>query len=336
MQTDSISDGVMIKTLLQNALFDKGKIPSDIAHFFESAECGECYVCHILAVMEEVWRVVRDDGTLWLNLGDTWATGAGKVGQCPGGGTRGEKFRAHFGKHTPGSTLAMEGLTQPNRMPIPGYKAKQLIGIPWKVAFALGSVGWILRCDVVWEKTNSMMQSAKDRPTRNHEYIFLFSKKRHYYYDSDAIAEPQCESERRRRLLEQNEGLKTVYPLKRDELLGQPQQSRAGAARSSEARQRLAIKGTKIRRSVWRFATGIGAGMGHYAIFPRDLPERCIKAGSRQGDVVLDPFCGSGTTCLVAQDLGRIGIGLDLTYQDIAAQRIGGSLFRGVVNSAWS
>ncbi|MCK5604731.1 hypothetical protein KAR91_22770, partial [Candidatus Pacearchaeota archaeon] len=136
----------------------------------------ELYIQHIVQVFREIWRVLRKDGTVWLNLGDSYATGAGKVGAAPGGGPRGEAFKKHFGPRTPGSLMAMNGVTQPNRMPIPGLKPKDLCGIPWRVALALQADGWWLRSDIIWSKKNCMPESCVDRPTRSHEYIFLLTK----------------------------------------------------------------------------------------------------------------------------------------------------------------
>ena len=150
------------------------------------------YVAGMVAVFDEVRRVLKPDGVLWLNLGDSYATGAGSVKDHPGGGKQGAAWagrgdRPGSPKHTEG---AMGPTTQPNRMPLPGLKPKDLIGIPWRVAFALQEAGWYLRCDVIWSKPNPMPESVQDRPTRAHEYIFLFSKNERYFYDSKAIAEP--------------------------------------------------------------------------------------------------------------------------------------------------
>ncbi len=155
-----------------------------------------------VAVLVEVFRLVRDlladDGTLWLNLGDCYATGAGRVGQCPGGGMQGEHWKGYHGTHTAGNSgkhaylLGNGGFTQPNRLPLPGLKPKDLIGIPWRVAFALQADEWFLRSDIIWHKPNCMPESVKDRPTRAHEYLFLFSKSERYYYDHKAIREHAC------------------------------------------------------------------------------------------------------------------------------------------------
>ena len=141
----------------------------------------ELYVEHMVEVFREVKRVLRDDGTLWMNMGDSYATGAGKVGECPGGGEQGERWKAGRGTHTAENSgrprlAAMGPMTQPNRLPLPGLKPKDLVGIPWRLAFALQADGWWLRSDIIWAKPNPMPESVTDRPTKAHEYLFLLAK----------------------------------------------------------------------------------------------------------------------------------------------------------------
>ena len=283
------------------------------------------YVKAILEVGSELYRVLRDDGTFWLVIGDSYATGSGKIARV-GGGPQGEMYKRYFGLRTPGSQPGMHAMTAPNRLPQPGLKPKDLCGIPWRVALGLQEAGWYLRSDCIWSKPNPMIESAKDRPTRSHEYIFLLTKSRHYWYDSEAIAEPQSESERRRRLLEQKRGLKTRYNLRRDESHGQHAPSKNGALHSCEARQKLAEKGTRNRRTVWTVPKG-HSKLGHFATYPRKLIQPCILAGCPPGGIVFDPFVGTGTTIMEVQELGRIGLGMDLSYQGVAANRIGRRLF---------
>lgn len=298
------------------------------------------YTSHMVQIFREVWRVLKDEGVLFLNLGDSYATCAGKVSQCPGGGFQGERFKRHFGKSTPGSVPAMTGLTQPNRMPQPGLKPKDLVGIPWRIAFALQADGWYLRSDIIWDKPNPMPSSVSDRPTLCHEYIFLLSKKSRYYYDADSIREPYA-------YLKDAKNLKWVagWADKGSHAAidhAKPKSHKGSKFTSGKTAQFKHNLGDgerhdnplgRNKRTVWHIPTSPFNG-AHFATFPREIPETFIKAGSRKGDVILDPFCGSATTVIVAQDLGRIGIGLDLTYQDLAAERIGGSLFKKVVNSA--
>lgn len=291
------------------------------------------YVEHILEVFQEARRVLRKDGTLWLNLGDCYATGAGRVGEHPGGGEQGARWKGDIDRlrdskrayrddsKNRGTSARCDGrgghkyrgpMTQPNRMPIPGLKPKDLVGIPWRVAFALQSDGWWLRSDIIWNKPNAMPESVTDRPTRSHEYLFLLSKSERYYYDQNVIAEEQSENERTRRLREQQEGLRTRYSLRRDEPHGQVKPGQNGCVRTVEARQALALKGTRNRRSVWTVPTEPYAD-AHFATFPTRLVEPCIRAGCPVGGVVLDPFGGSGTTGKVALEHGRRAILIELS-----------------------
>jgi site-specific DNA-methyltransferase (cytosine-N4-specific) len=202
-----------------------------------------------------------------------------------------------------------------------GLKPKDLVGMPWRVAFALQADGWWVRSDIIWSKPNPMPESVEDRPTKSHEYLFLLSKAARYYYDQEAIKEPQEEQERTRRIREQAQGLDTRYTIARDEHhVGQAPHGKDGVARSVAARHALALLGTRNRRTVWEIATE-PFPEAHFATFPRALVEPCVKAGSREGDIVIDPFCGSGTAVLVAQELGRTGIGLDLKMEYLAMAR---------------
>jgi DNA modification methylase len=312
----------------------------------------EEYVSNLVEVFQEVWRVLRDDGVLFLNLGDSYATGAGKVGDCPGGGEQGERFKRHFGKPTPGSSPAMFDMTQPNRMPILGLKAKDLIGIPWRVAFALQADGWYLRSDIIWSKPNPMPESVTDRPTKSHEYIFLLTKSARYYWDQEAVKEnatytgsnaPDKIKSPYGQGLTRNASWKgSKFDGERD-LLVHPNVGRkrggnfskryadAQPAHGAMMMDRPEDNGKRNIRTVWTINTTPYKG-SHFATFPPKLPETCILAASRPGDVVFDPFCGTGTVQMVARCFGRIGIGSDLAYQSLAAERIQGPLFAKVVN----
>lgn len=298
------------------------------------------YIESIRLVAREIWRVLKDDGTLWLNMGDSYATGAGKVGACPGGGHLGERFKRHFGIRRPGSVPAMEGLTQPNRLPQPGLKRKDLIGIPWRIAFAMQEDGWYLRSDIIWHKPNPTPGSAKDRPTTAHEYLFLLSKKPHYYYDSDSIKEKSITNDPRKpnvpgqidhRGNGHDRGGGQIRQSIKKHIPGNKQNGDGVGFKLSAKWNNLLGKNI---RSVWTIPT-YGYSGAHFATFPPKLIEPCILAGCPPGGIVLDPFVGSGTTCMVALDLGRKAIGLDLGYQDLQAERIGGSLFAKIINHAW-
>lgn len=228
---------------------------------------GEKYISRIVQVFRQVRRVLRRDGQLYLNMGDSYV-----------GGPR--------GKNT-GSTLEGGQETQEEsrkvapRKGIFGLKDKQLIGMPWRIALALQADGWWLRQDNIWQKRNVMPASCTDRTTTCHEYIFQLTRSSHYFYDHIAVKEPQSEHERTRRLRQMEKGNHTVYSLKRDTLPGQPLQGANGAARSSQARQVLALKGTRNRRSVWTISNCRFAG-AHFAVFPEKLVEPCILAATSE------------------------------------------------------
>jgi DNA modification methylase len=290
----------------------------------------EEYVAVMVGVFREVRRVLRADGTLWLNLGDCYATGAGKVGDCPGGGAqgerwagrsakRGERTRAlrdgrHAGKHT--AMAALGPMTQPNRLPIPGLKPKDLVGIPWRVAFALQADGWWLRSDVIWAKPNPMPESVVDRPTKAHEYVFLLTKSEAYQYDADAIREPLA--------AKTFTAFGTHPRSKGGDRLGKVK-SDNWARTVPDRKPRLDSDGNIAganKRSVWTVGTEPTPD-AHFATFPRKLVEPCILAGCPAGGVVLDPFGGSGTVGRVAEDLGRKWLLFDLNpkYQKIADRK---------------
>lgn len=250
------------------------------------------YVANIVAVFREVRRVLADDGTLWLNLGDSYSN-IGKTG----GRSSGKHARALHGGHQT-SSRASGGK-------IEGLKPKDLVGVPWMVAFALREDGWYLRSDIIWAKPNPMPESVTDRPTKAHEYLFLLSKSERYYYDREAVLEPfvgQTEHDRG--------GGRYAAP-------GQPAHSRdAGKRGAPDAKGRN-------KRSVWTITPKPFKG-AHFAVFPPALVEPCVLAGSQTGDVVLDPFTGSGTTGMVAREHGRrfLGVELNPNYAAMAWERI--------------
>lgn len=283
------------------------------------------YVSTMVSVFREVRRALRDDGTLWLNLGDSYATGGGAVGRAPGGGDQGERFlrQGHIE-------------TQPNRMPQPDLKPKDLIGIPWRVAFALQDDGWYLRQDIIWSKPNPMPESVTDRCTKAHEYLFMLSKSARYYYDQDAIKEPMSMSsvERLAQNVDDQKGSDRV-PGKTNgamKAVGKIDKQRGHGRRHAGFNDRWdAMKkaeqcsGFRNKRSVWEVATQPFSD-AHFATFPPSLIEPCIKAGCPKGGTVLDPFGGAGTTGLVADRLGRDAILIELNpeYAAIAERRIKG------------
>jgi len=247
----------------------------------------EEYVAKMVAVFRAVRRVLTDDGTLWLNLGDSYAAN--------------RSYQVTDNKHV------AVGNDMPMRVP-DGLKPKDLIGIPWRVAFALQADGWHLRSDVIWAKPNPMPESVTDRPTKSHEYVFLLSKSARYYYDADAIAEPAI-----------NAGAVVTNDAGKNSEMGKHGQTRGGFLKEGG----MTVGDTRNARTVWTITTKPFKG-AHFATMPPELAERCIKAGSARGDTVLDPFAGAGTTLLVADRLGRNGVGIELnpTYAEMARLRI--------------
>ena len=249
----------------------------------------EEYVKAMVDVFREVRRCLRPDGTLWLNLGDSYM--AQKNVAPPPQSIGGQRDMPTF---IPG-----------NRRDQKGLKHKDLIGIPWRVAFALQADGWWLRQDIIWSKPNPMPESVADRCTKSHEYIFLLSKKAHYYYDNEAIKEPAQNWGTRNR--DEMRNGTTDPKLKHHGLKGKPDEENP----------------LKNKRSVWTVNTK-GYKGAHFATFPKDLIEPCFLAGCPEGGTVLDPFMGSGTTCVVALNHGRRFIGTELNpeYIKIATERI--------------
>lgn len=285
----------------------------------------EEYVSKLVAVFEQVRRVMKPDGTLWLNLGDCY-WGSGK--HCHSDRS---KNQYAYGKSSSGKH--------------PEIKAKDLIGIPWMVAFALRRQGWWLRQDIIWHKKNCMPESVKDRCTRAHETIFMFSKSPKYYYNAAAISTPLAASTRQDKRISDPAFFNRVKNYQDNAMGGgvisgvtkttgalrlrsdkQSGHSNRHARFNERWRKRLEegfpVKGAN-RRTVWVLPYQPFKGQ-HFATFPPALPELCIKAGSKPGDVILDPFIGAGTTALVARDLKRHFVGFELNpeYVDLAEQRL--------------
>lgn len=262
-------------------------------------ETPDQYVARLVAVFAEVRRVLADDGVLWLNLGDSYA------GSSMSGGVGSRTLAgSQQGAMKGGQDQRFKGHRKS------GLKSKDLVGIPWRVAFALQADGWYLRSDTIWHKPNPMPESIRDRPTKAHEYVFLMSKSARYFYDQDAIRE-QC-----------------TDPEYRDRGKIRPRPERAAQqATGFEIRGGLhnqqGGRSHKNARSVWTIPTHPYPG-AHFAVMPPALADRCIRAGSRVGNVVLDPFAGAGTTGMIARRLRRqyIGIELNPEFADMARRRI--------------
>jgi len=258
------------------------------------------YVAKLVEVFRGVKRVLRSDGVAWVNLGDSYSSGnSGQLVRDSSGGVGGGKV---FNSHTQPSSMASHG-----RPPVKDMKPKNLLGIPWRVAFALQEDDWILRSDVIWHKTNAMPESVKDRPTKAHEYVFLLSKNERYFYDSEAIKEPIAIADRRG-------NVRIAYDGK-----GNPD-SRAFSGNATWLGQ---DENGRNKRSVWSLPTQSFPG-SHFAVMAPKLAETCILAGSSPGDIVLDPFSGAGTTAYVAMQHGRkyIGIELNPEYIKLAEKRL--------------
>jgi DNA modification methylase len=256
----------------------------------------EAYVAKLVEVFREVKRVLREDASLWINLGDSY--GSGEVGRHDGGG--------------PGRTMG-KLFTRQQR---PAASHKNLLGMPWRVAFALQADGWILRSDIIWHKPNPMPESVRDRPTKAHEYLFLLAKSERYYYDGEAIKEASVD----------REILNGRRP-RQHHALAQADPNGFGRTRvgflNSHANQDGVLYLTRNRRTVWTIATQPYKG-AHFATFPEKLVEPCILGGCPEGGVVLDPFAGASTVGVVCQRLNRrfVGIELNPAYMAMSRQRL--------------
>lgn len=304
------------------------------------------YIASLVAVFREVRRVLRDSGTLWLNIGDSYAGSWGAQGR-PNGETGEMASRSVVHARQIASHPRFEGLTGTRGREM-GLKPKDLMMIPARAALALQADGWYLRSDIIWSKPNPMPESVTDRCTKSHEYLFMLTKSERYFYDAAAIAEPVSSA-----MLDQMEQGYDGLGLKDYEAAGVQNPSSVKARIIANARRKSALderahmshvivsesgdrylsgrvhaeqqraKGlepTRNRRTVWTVNTMPYAG-AHFATMPEKLVEPCILAGCPAGGLVLDPFLGSGTVLAVAARLGRRGVGTDLSYHDLAKKR---------------
>lgn len=310
------------------------------------------FIEHMVAVFAEVHRVLRDDGTLWLNMGDSYSSNAG--GYSGGAGSRGKSSSPRIGKGTMGAVVQDR-----DRITNTGMRAKNLVGIPWRLAFALQDAGWNLRSDIIWHKPNPMPESVRDRPTKAHEYIFLLSKGRKYYYDYKAIRDPVSGGAHGRgngvnpkanipqgwASSEKYEGQCATMPVRypgngvgfghgtdkerrgRSRVKTEGANSRMKVTRDVEHAARpkqnasfsaavTQLVDERNKRSVWTVATFPYSG-AHYATFPPELIRPCILAGAPKGGVVLDIFAGSGTTNMVALQEGRETIAIEMSPANV-------------------
>lgn len=261
-------------------------------------ETPEEYIKAMVEVFRCVWDVLEDDGTLWLNIGDSYARQGGRESDQP--------------RHWDGRKKTSGSMHNTRMAQDIGLKPKDLIGIPWMLAFALRADGWYLRQDIIWHKPNPMPESVQDRCTKAHEYIFLLSKSQKYYYDADAMKEDALSgavgaaasfkrTDSKREVAIPGQGVGTHRPNRNDEFFNE----------------------TRNKRSVWTVPVRPYEG-AHFAVFPSDLIEPCVMAGAPVGGVVLDPFMGSGTTAQVAQNLGRKYLGCELNpeYKPLQDKRL--------------
>ena len=260
----------------------------------------EEYLDRLINVFREVRRVLKKDGTCFIVIGDSYA------------GTSSKKEQRDP-KYPKGRNGQNPSITQK----VLGYKSKDLMGIPWRLAFALREDGWYLRSDIIWHKENAMPEACKDRPTRSYEHIFLLSKSPRYYYDYDSMAEPMKEVSKKRYVRGRSEENKYLN-----------ENSGAKIQKINEARKYGQYKGDNIpqfrnKRDIWTINTTSFRG-NHYAAFPPKLAEICVIAGCPKGGIILDPFIGSGTVGLIALLHNRkyIGIELNEEYVDLARKRI--------------
>ena len=287
-------------------------------------ETPEEYVAKLIEVFHEVRRVLRDDATLWLNLGDSYASN-----------TKGSGGQSAKQDSNGGSIFESRKFNH-------GVKQKDLIGIPWMVAFALRADGWYLRQDIIWAKPNPMPESVTDRCTKAHEYIFMLSKSSRYYYDQETIKEKMSLSSEARLAQDiegqagserANGGAKTNGPMKAvggDKQRGHGRRHAGFNDRWDKMEREEQCSGMRNKRSVWTVGTKPFTD-AHFATFPPDLIAPCVLAGAHRGGCVLDPFMGAGTTALVAATHDRKFIGCELNQQyiDIAQKRIASETAQG-------
>jgi len=259
------------------------------------------YVDGLVDVFREIRRVLKKDGTVWLNLGDSYGSGT------TGRNDVERKYSGSIGKGLEFKKPTIKRHTE--------NSPKNLVGIPWRVAFALQADGWYLRSDIIWHKPNPMPESVTDRPTKSHEYIFLLSKSPHYYYDADAIRDPTADSTKQR----------YKYGWNGNEYRDYPSGGKANhfSKYIGSEKSRLDTDKGANKRDVWSVNTK-SFPEAHFATFPEKLIDTCIKAGSKKNDIVLDPFSGAGTTGVVACKLNRIYIGIELNpdYAEMSKNRL--------------
>jgi len=315
----SIHKELFMESNLSLSVFDVKDVPAELSDCFEPAQCGKCYVCEMVAVFREVRRVLREDGVLFLNLGDSYyhAIPSGPQGKTGDRAIRTFTAAGAGGQRVQAQCTTGGGWSQ-------SLKPKDLVGIPWRVAFALQADGWYLRQDIIWHKPNPMPESVTDRCTKSHEYLFLLTKSARYYYDADAVREPHSD----RALRDVGKNLPARTKAAKHHADKNDMHGRYGADTYAETLERnggvAGHPNGRNRRSVWTIATKPYSG-AHFATFPPALILPCIMAGCPAGGTVLDPFGGSGTTGVVASGNGRRAVLVELNpeYAKLAQDRCG-------------
>lgn len=278
--------------------------PRELGH----EETPEAYIDDLVLIFNEVRRVLRPDGIAWVNLGHAAAASG----------------RGPTGHNGIGDQSQRQGFTGQRRRAPPGWKAKDLIPLPWLLGLALQRAGWWLRDEVIWHKPAPMPESVQDRCTRSHEYLLMLTKRERYYYDWRAIAEPRSSKTRPRGKGVNPKAMAAhKVPAGWDTGKGhhhgaEGRYERQNASFAAAVRELVEVR---RRRSVWRIASEPYRGP-HTATFPRELARLCVLAGSRPGDLVLDLFCGTGTTLLVAEQQGRRSLGFELNALSVDDARL--------------
>jgi DNA modification methylase len=260
-------------------------------------ETPEEFIKQLVEVFRCVWDVLEDDGTLWVNMGDSYCNTNGFARASP-------EYQREGRNNMPANDRKLD------KLHATGLKTKDLIGIPWMLAFALRADGWYLRQDIIWSKTNPMPESVQDRCTKAHEYIFLLSKSQKYYYDNESIKEKSIHAGEQRSFNSPKKAMRNV-------------DGKVSTGNEHPDALPVEVSEMKNKRSVWTVNPKPYAG-AHFAVFPEELIKPCILAGAPVGGIVLDPFMGSGTTAQVAQDLGRKYIGCELNpdYSKLQKKRL--------------
>ncbi|VFR30415.1 DNA modification methyltransferase [plant metagenome] len=287
------ADGVRVQSCVTSPPYFGLRIYLPPGHPRKHLEIGaqgtpEQYIRRLVQVFRAVRDLLADDGTLWIVIGDSYAA------------RRSDQAASTRGNTKHGSVRAAVGAIRPH----PDVKAKDLLGIPWTLAFALRRDGWYLRQSIIWHKPNVMPESVTDRCTRSHEHVFLLSKQARYYFDHEAIREPSVAPR----------GPGNLNPVRRP-----PYERSSGSIRAGL--HKIGARPLRNKRDVWTVATKAFKG-GHFAVFPDRLIVPCVLAGTRIGDTVLDPFMGSGTTAAVALRLQRHFVGCELNRSFIDQQRL--------------